>query len=329
MAIVYYNGQQYNVPDDQAYSILKQTKQLKPSNAGMPTNVQAGTAAAKPTATNIAVAKSSAGMPTNVQAGTSTAKPTATNTAAKSSAGMPTNVQAGTATAKPAVTNTATAKPAVTNTATAKPTATNIATAKPAVTNTATAKPTATANTATANTATANTATANTAGVDTATANTAGVDTAATQPVINDFDLNLYDKYAADRIKKKFNKIGKADQYQPFINDFYGSDTMDDNRYNELMNKYELGNTFKNDFDLGKSNYKETYDIARRNKVNTENKAKKQEEKQAKADANEEQRVKSQVADMLKKATPYELTQFMVGQGPIYETIAKYSKYFG
>ena len=250
------------------------------------------------TASEMNKPKSSAGMPSNVQNNT----PASVTT--KSSAGMSTSARQAQAAQqdKEAISkahsdynyNAAiTAKEAM-----PKTTVTNTATAKPAVTNTA--------------------------GVDTATA-----DTAATQPVINDFDLNLYDKYAADRIKKKFNKIGKADQYQPFINDFYGSDTMDDNRYNELMNKYELGNTFKNDFDLGKANYMETYDIARRNKVNTENKAKKQEEKQAKADANEEQRVKSQVADMLKKATPYELTQFMVGQGPIYETIAKYSKYFG
>ena len=48
---------------------------------------------------------------------------------------------------------------------------------------------------------------------------------------------------------------------------------MDSNRYDELMNKYGLGDTLKNNFYFGKANYRDSYDYAN-------NKVKKQVNKQ-------------------------------------------------
>lgn len=95
----------------------------------------------------------------------------------------------------------------------------------------------------------------------------------ATQQKQNGYNLDQYDKWASANLKKTLAKAGKLDQYQNFVNDFYGSSSMDSNRYDELMNKYGLGDTLKNNFYFGKANYRDSYDYAN-------NKVKKQANKQ-------------------------------------------------
>lgn len=105
------------------------------------------------------------------------------------------------------------------------------------------------------------------------TSNTQPTTQKTTQQKQNGYNLDQYDKWASDNLKKTLAKAGKLNQYQNFVNDFYGSSSMDDNRYDELMNKYGLGDTLKNNFYFGKANYRDSYDYAN-------NKVKKQTNKQ-------------------------------------------------
>ena len=282
MAIVYYNGQQYNVPDDQAYSILKQTKQLKPSNAGMPSNMQNNAPAS-------VAAKSSAGMPTSAKQ----AQTAQQDKEAISKAHSDYNYNAAVAAKEAAKKNPVPVPPAPTNNDTTG--------------NTGTGNTGTTINSGNATSKTA-TPTSSNATSKTATPTTPSAPAGPAAPAQNNYNLEQYDKYAASNLKKTLAKAGKLDQYQNFVNDFYGSSSMDNNRYDELMNKYGLGDTLKNNFYFGRANAADSFGYAGKNKTKQEAKA-------------------PNMEDVLKNASQYDMMQFMVGQGPIYEALKASSKY--
>ena len=256
------------------------------SSAGMPSNVQAGTASV--------TAKSSAGMPTSAKQAQVAQQDKEAISKAHSDYNYNAAVAAKEAAKKnvpPISTNTETA----TNTGTGN-TGTTSKTAAPTSSGTAASK--------TAASTSSGTAASKTAAPTTPTAPVA--------PAQNNYNLEQYDKYAADNLKKTLAKAGKLDQYQNFVNDFYGSSSMDNNRYDELMNKYGLVDTHKNNFYFGRANAADSFGYAGKNKT-------KQEAKQKAKAPNME--------DVLKNASQYDMMQFMVGQGPIYEALKAGSKY--
>ena len=146
----------------------------------------------------------------------------------------------------------------------------------------------------------------------------------------NNYNLEQYDRYASDNLKKTLAKAGKLDQYQNFVNDFYGSSSMDNNRYDELMNKYGLGDTLKNNFYFGKSNFNDSYNYANKNKSKSQPQSKITQQPNQTVSKQPKQAASSKspsVEDVLKNASQDDMMQFMVGKGPIYDALKASSKY--
>lgn len=263
------------------------------------------------TASEMNKPKSSAGMPSNVQ------NSAPTSGTAKSSAGMPTSAkQAQSAQQdKEAISkahsdynyNAAVAAKEAAKKNPVPPAPTSTETTSTDTGNTGNTGTTTNSSNATSKTTTSTSS--GTAASKTATPTTPSAPAASAQ---NNYNLEQYDKYAASNLKKTLAKAGKLDQYQNFVNDFYGSSSMDNNRYDELMNKYGLGDTLKNNFYFGRANAADSFGYAGKNKT-------KQEAKQKAKAPNME--------DVLKNASQYDMMQFMVGQGPIYEALKASSKY--
>lgn len=146
----------------------------------------------------------------------------------------------------------------------------------------------------------------------------------------NNYNLEQYDKWASDNLKKTLAKAGKLDQYQNFVNDFYGSSSMDNNRYDELMNKYGLGDTLKNNFYFGKSNFNDSYNYANKNRSKSQPQSKTAQQPNQTVSKQPKQAASSKspnVEDVLKNASQDDMMQFMVGKGPIYDALKASGKY--